>query len=42
MPQGTSWSYSYDSVGNVVEVVDPRKNVSADPDDVTITTAPTI
>ncbi|WP_053204941.1 DNRLRE domain-containing protein [Jiangella muralis] len=31
-------SYRYDSVGNLVTVVDPRKNATTDPDDVTTTT----
>ncbi|NEE04775.1 golvesin C-terminal-like domain-containing protein, partial [Phytoactinopolyspora halotolerans] len=30
-------TYEYDNVGNVVTVVDPRKNASADPDDYTST-----
>jgi len=36
---GDKLTYAYDTVGNVVEVVDPRKNASADPDDVTTTSS---
>jgi RHS repeat-associated protein len=32
---GDKISYSYDNVGNLVKVVDPKKNATADPDDYT-------
>ncbi|GAA3163752.1 hypothetical protein GCM10010451_09760 [Streptomyces virens] len=36
---GDRISYVYDSVGNVVTVIDPKKNATADPDDFTSKTA---
>ncbi|MFF3250744.1 DNRLRE domain-containing protein [Actinacidiphila glaucinigra] len=35
---GDKISYSYDNVGNVTKVVDPKKNATADPDDYTTKT----
>jgi YD repeat-containing protein len=37
--EGHRISYEYDSVGNTVKVVDPKKNASADPNDYTTVTA---